>query len=782
MPDAPLVMVDIIALNQLSQNEQKIFVPTGTQAEPFDYSDGAEVEQYLYEVLQNATDRSTRSEELQAAVVDWPSEYHLSSDRANLLRPFNLEAVERVLELGSGCGAISRYLGEQGKQVDAVEGSTVRAALGKLRCRELENVRVINANYNELSVPEDYYDLILFVGVIEYARKFQQQSENDRSAAQAILSQSRKFLSSKGAILVAIENRLGLKYLLGAHEDHYAKRYIGVNGYRESAGIATYSQNEWRSLVKDVGFTNVAFSYPFPDYKIPRVVLAEDYVRNNPHAANHLEGIVSRDYYAPIPRTPTEMICWQGASSGNFLADVSNSFCVLMSDDAEAIGRLQNFDFCHGPGHSRKNCYAVTTVKPANQDRVIKVPVASTSGDKDPDIQQQLEAQPFIRGDLLAAQWLRTILIYVRRNEFDRVVRDYYAYLERKESNKSLQIDMLPINIMIDSGGEWQTFDQEWRVEWSLTKEYLLFRALLTFIVTNWTYLKDFLGWLELQTVRDFIEYGFQINNMQLNEHLEFCIAHEDRFQKAIARDQTSEGVNQLLATVFDFSDEKELMYPSVYWRGPNEKFSEQRKTTLQVTAEPKIRTLRFIIGPVTGLESIRFDPFDIRREPDVGFFRIGKIGLSKRMSDEENVLWQLNGTKEIAEHCEATSAVLSTQEGLSAWIAVTDFPKLEFVLPTPLVIDASAEYVVEIDLALVNTMEYVLAYNRFLVSERQLKLDIQSTKLAFDSKVGEVAVLQRKLADTTTELESIKASKPFLIGSKLVELVGGIKKLGGRG
>jgi hypothetical protein len=457
-----------------------------------------------------------------------------------------------------------------------------------------------------------------------------------------------------------------------------------------------------------------------------------------------------------------------------------------MSDDAAAIGRLQNFDFYHGPGRARKNCYAVTTVKPANQDRVLKAPVTSPSGGEDPNIQQQLEAQPFICGDLLATQWLRTILIYVRRNEFDQVVRDYYAYLERMESNKSLQIDMLPINIMIDSDGEWKTFDQEWRVNWSLTKEYLLFRALLTFIVTNWVYLKDFLGWLELQTVRDFVEYGFQINNMQLNEHLEFCIAHEDRFQKAIARDQASQGVNQLLATVFDFGDEKELMYPSVYWRGTNQNFSEQRKSTLEMTAEPTIRNLRFIIGPVTGLESIRFDPFDIRRKPGVGFFRIEKIGLSKRVSGEENVLWQLSGTKEIAEHCEATSAVFAAEKDLSAWIPVTDFPKLEFIFPTSLTTDANAEYCVDIELALVNTLEYVLAYNRFLVSERQLKLDLQSTKLAFNSRIegldGQVAVLERRLANTSLELENIKASKPFLIGSKLVELVGGIKKLGGRG
>ena len=39
------------------------------------------------------------------------------------VRPFRMDGVTRVLELGCGCGAISRYLGEQpGVEVDAVEG------------------------------------------------------------------------------------------------------------------------------------------------------------------------------------------------------------------------------------------------------------------------------------------------------------------------------------------------------------------------------------------------------------------------------------------------------------------------------------------------------------------------------------------------------------------------------------------------------------------------------------------------------------------------------------
>ncbi len=775
-------MVDIISLNQLSATNQKTFVVGDSAVDSFAYSDGVETECHLHQVLSAAVDLSTRSDELQAAIVDWPSEYHLSSDRSNLLRPFNLDSVSRVLELGSGCGAISRYLGELGKQVDAVEGSAARAELGAMRCRDLNNVRVINANYNDLELPEGYYDLILFVGVIEYASKFHPDAESDSAAARTILGQSRKHLTPSGVILVAIENRLGLKYMLGAHEDHYAKRYIGINGYRESAGIATYSQAEWRQLIEEVGFNNVAFSYPFPDYKIPRVVLAEDYVYQNPHAANHLEGIISRDYCAPMPRTATEMICWQAASAGNFLGEVSNSFCIVMAEEPAAVDRVQDFDFCHGPSQSRKNSYAVTTIKPTAKDKVLKYPLVIDRDIPESGIRQQLDEQPFIHGDLLATQWLRTILIYVRRNEFDQLLKDYYQYLGLEEKAGALHIDLLPINIIIDEQGEWQAFDREWQVDWTLSKEFLLFRALLTFIVTNWVYLKDFLGWLELQTVRDFVEYGFHINSMQLNEHLDLFAQQENRFQKAIARASDSPDVDQLLATVFEFKDGTESVHPSVLWRARKEEFTEQRKTTLELTPDPEINTLRFSLDGATAIESIRFDPFDIRKPPGIGFFQINAVRLVQETEGRERILWQLDGPEQIANQCVATSAEFSIEGKLATWVAITDFPKLEFALSAPQTLDAKKTYFVDIDAAIVQSMEYALTYKRFLVKERQAILDLQSTKAVNEEQKSRLERLEQRVVDMGTELESIKTSKSFLIGSQITKIVSGFRKLGGKG
>ena len=57
------------------------------------YRDGSE--ERILEVLRGAADRSCDSDELAAAITDWPSRYHLSRQRASLLRPLRAPSSRR---------------------------------------------------------------------------------------------------------------------------------------------------------------------------------------------------------------------------------------------------------------------------------------------------------------------------------------------------------------------------------------------------------------------------------------------------------------------------------------------------------------------------------------------------------------------------------------------------------------------------------------------------------------------------------------------------------------
>lgn len=333
-------MTSIAELNQLQCSSAGVF--QAEQSTPFNYSDGQQTEQQLEQILRAAQDLSSASAELEAQICDWPTEYHLSRARANLLRPLNLQGMQRVLELGCGCGSISRYLGEQANlQVDAVEGSQVRAELAALRCRDQQNVTVHCGNFNAFEFPEQSYDLVLFVGVTEYAGRFSAR-ETDQDAVLDLLALARRALKPGGVILIAIENRLGLKYLLGACEDHYGIPAVGIADYPESTGIRTYDYAQWQGLIQQSGVAAARFCYPFPDYKVPSVLIHEQ-AQSSSAANDALQDIRSRDYLKPFSTTADEGQLWSGVLQAGALPTLANSFLIIIGDDANAVDRVADF-------------------------------------------------------------------------------------------------------------------------------------------------------------------------------------------------------------------------------------------------------------------------------------------------------------------------------------------------------------------------------------------------------------------------------------------------------
>ena len=138
--------------------------------------------------------------------------------RANLLRPLagNLLNQARVLELGCGCGAVSRFLAETCAGVCAVEGSSKRAAIAAARCSDLPNIQIIADHIQNL--PEDIgkFDVVTLIGVLEYAGLF----DNGDCPALALLRKARNFLKEDGCLILALENKMGLKYFAGIPEEH----------------------------------------------------------------------------------------------------------------------------------------------------------------------------------------------------------------------------------------------------------------------------------------------------------------------------------------------------------------------------------------------------------------------------------------------------------------------------------------------------------------------------------------------------------------------------------
>lgn len=288
------------------------------------YSDGAEDE--IRSILDGATDRSDGSDELAGRMVDWPTTYHLSPNRAHLLRPFAIGPGCRVLEVGAGTGPITRSLGERGADVVALEGELLRAESIALRCSDLANVEVVCGALDDFEDPAGF-DLVVIVGVLEYAG-----GDTPGHAAQLdFLRHAVHLLRPNGSVILAIENQLGLKYLLGFAEDHLGEPWAGVEGYPGNPEVRTFSRTVLDSLLQQSGLPARRWFYPYPDYKLPRTILADE-IFNLSHGVEFVDQLVGapvRDLANPPSRFCDDRWAHRSFLEAGLGREIANSFLVL---------------------------------------------------------------------------------------------------------------------------------------------------------------------------------------------------------------------------------------------------------------------------------------------------------------------------------------------------------------------------------------------------------------------------------------------------------------------
>ena len=291
------------------------------------YSDGAEAENHILHCVRRAKDLSSTSDELSRMIRDWPSQYHLSSARSQLLRGFHLDPTSSALEIGCGCGAITRFLGENLAEVHAVEGSLVRAQIAAARCRDLPNVSVLAAPFHELRATRTY-DLVLCIGVLEYSRSFIRAED----PAQECLEYLRGLVAPGGALILAVENQFGLKYFSGCSEDHTGVHFDGIEGYASAgdSGPVTFGRQELQDRLRAAGFPDNRFYLPFPDYKLPQGLI-DDRVASS--APLNLGGLVRRFPKRDYSRAALSLFCdalaWWEIGKNRNLSTFSPSFLVI---------------------------------------------------------------------------------------------------------------------------------------------------------------------------------------------------------------------------------------------------------------------------------------------------------------------------------------------------------------------------------------------------------------------------------------------------------------------
>ncbi len=231
------------------------------------YSDGDIEDKLLLTVKERAI-----SEELNNG-DEWAILYHFSEIRENLLEWFPFREDADILEVGSGCGAITGLLSKKAKSVTCIDLSYKRSLINAYRNYNKDNISILVGNFADISIDRQY-DYITLIGVLEYAALY--LPGNDPYVD--MLKKLQQHLKPNGIIIIGIENKCGFKYWNGAVEDHNGIKYSGLNDYVNIKGARTFSKPEMEYLLSQSGIISRSFFYPMQDYKLPDSIYSDKFL------------------------------------------------------------------------------------------------------------------------------------------------------------------------------------------------------------------------------------------------------------------------------------------------------------------------------------------------------------------------------------------------------------------------------------------------------------------------------------------------------------------------
>lgn len=480
--------LDLDALGYRRAGSSRLWVRSDADAPEFGYNDGDAYENWVAASVRDATDVSGLSREIEGHIRDWPSRYHLSHRRANLVRPLLGSLRGPVLEIGAGMGAVTRGLGESGLEVVAVEGSPRRASVCAERVRDLENVQVVADTVQGFGTPRRFSTIVM-VGVLEYSRVFGFEADG-RDPVDVMLDHLVSLLEPDGQLVVAIENQLGLKYFAGFPEDHVGRRMFGVEDRYTDDGVVTFGREELGRRLSRAGLTHHDWYYPFPDYKLPTAVISEAALdpQHGFDVAPLVIGTAHADFQEPAVTALDLERAWGPVLRNGLLRDLSSSFLVRAS--AADLTPAPGLAWYYGAA-SRRPEFAKSTSFEATEDGVVvrRTPARPDLPRTVGTVEMHLEDERYEPGTL-SSDRLTAVLAREGWSTAD-LVAWFAPWFEAFLAEAGLDagsppdapvpgrlLDALPRNLLLDADGTPRFIDLEWRSTEELTLSFAVFRAL----------------------------------------------------------------------------------------------------------------------------------------------------------------------------------------------------------------------------------------------------------------------------------------------------------------
>lgn len=447
----------------------------------------------------------------------WPVLYHLSPLRGNIVEWIPIEKGMKVLEVGSGCGAITGTLAKKAGELTCIDLSKKRSLINAYRHQECDNVTIHVGNFQDIEpeLPADY-DYIFLIGVFEYGQGYI-GTEKPYERFMTIL---KKHLKPGGRMVIAIENKFGLKYWAGCKEDHLGSYFAGLEDYPQGGGVRTFTRKGLEKICAAAGISQYSFYYPYPDYKFMTSVYSDAYLPKVGELSTNLRNF-DRDRLLLFD----EKNVFDTIIREEEFPLYSNSYLLIIGGELEIKYAKYSND--------RAQQYAVRTdiyEEPDGARFVKKVPLSEKAAahvdgilaahDK---LEQKYAGSRFAINrcekapdgvflEYLPGQTLEELLDERLdagdREGFQAILDEYVRAVCVNEEQKVSDYDLIFGNVMVNDG-QWTILDYEWTFDKVMSGKETALRALYCYLIGAWkrrkpslSYITERLGYAEADVVR----------------------------------------------------------------------------------------------------------------------------------------------------------------------------------------------------------------------------------------------------------------------------------------
>ena len=472
------------------------------------YSDG-EVEDEILSIVKNVSKVEYPS--IIEQRKSWPILYHLSPLRGNIVDWLPIKSKDKVLEIGAGCGAITDKLSEKAQSVTCVELSAKRSFINAYRNQDRDNIEIHVGNFEDIepSLPTDF-DFICLIGVFEYGQSYMHTD----TPYEDFLKIIQKHIKNDGRIVIAIENKFGLKYWAGCSEDHLGTFFSGLEGYPEGGSARTFTRPGIENLFKKCNIDQYFFYYPYPDYKFPTVLYSDKRLPNPGELTDNVRNF-DRDRLVLF----NEKYVFDSIINDGVFDIFANSYLVVIGEEIDTSYVKYSND--------RAEKYALRTeILDMDEGRVVrKIPLSEESKGHVKGMKRSYDLLkkryegsglsinicnlseegyaefPYDKGITLE-ELLDNCLAREDMEGFYQLFDRYYELISFGEnfSEKDEPVtdyDLIFANILVD-GNKWTVIDYEWTVGQKMSASEIAFRAIYCYVLAeekrnklNWNVIMD---------------------------------------------------------------------------------------------------------------------------------------------------------------------------------------------------------------------------------------------------------------------------------------------------